>query len=72
MGRKNQDLDPGSVMNITDLISESLKTNFGLKILKLFDADPESGSGIFLIWDPGWKNTFPGSRMGKFGSGIRD
>jgi hypothetical protein len=27
---------------------------FGLKLIKFFDVDPESG--IFLILDPGWKN----------------
>jgi hypothetical protein len=33
--------DPGCGMNNPDHISESLKTNFlGVKILKLFDADP--------------------------------
>jgi hypothetical protein len=44
-------------MNISDNISESLETIFRVKILELFDADPE----IFLTLDPGWK---------KFGSGI--
>ncbi len=28
---------------------------FGLKKLKFFFADPDSGSDIFLILDPGWK-----------------
>jgi hypothetical protein len=46
-------------LNITDQISESLETIFVLKILKFFDADPES----FLTQDPGWK---------KFGSVIRE
>jgi hypothetical protein len=50
-------------MNIPDHISESLETIFGFKILKLFDVDPNPGSGIFLTRDPGWKT---------FGSGIRD
>jgi hypothetical protein len=50
MGKK-QDPDPGSAsgINIPEHISESLEKNFGLKILKFFDADPESfwpGSGI--------------------------
>jgi hypothetical protein len=31
--------------------SESLGTVLGLKILKFFDADPDPGSGIFLIRD---------------------
>ncbi len=52
-------------MNILDHISESLETMFGLKILKLFDADP--GSGIFFDPDPGWKNSDPRS-----GINIRD
>jgi hypothetical protein len=43
-------------MNIPDHISETLETVFGLKkpyLLKFFDADPDSGSGIFLTLDPG-------------------
>ncbi len=59
-------------MNIQDHISENLETIFGFKILKFFDADPDPGSGIFLIlypvsgiflsWipDPIWKNSDPG------------
>ncbi len=46
----------GSGMNIPDHISVSLETIFGFKILKLFDVDPNPGSGIFLTRDPGWKN----------------
>ncbi len=46
-------------MNIPDHISESLKTIFGLNILKFFDVDPDPGSGID-----------PGSGKKKFGSGI--
>ncbi len=38
---KNLDPDPASGMNIPDHISESLETIFELKIIKLFDADPE-------------------------------
>jgi hypothetical protein len=45
-------------MNIPDLIFENLVSIFGLKIFKLFDADP--GSCQFWIRD------------GKIGSGIRD
>jgi hypothetical protein len=54
----------GSGMNIPDHISERLETIFGgsIEILKFFNADPDPGSGIFLIRDPGWK---------KFGSGIK-
>jgi hypothetical protein len=32
--------------------SESLETNFGVEILKFFDADADPGSGIFLTLDP--------------------
>jgi hypothetical protein len=49
-------------MNIPDHIAESAETIFGVEIvLKLFDADADPGSGIFLTRDTGWK---------KFGSGI--
>jgi hypothetical protein len=47
-------------MNNPDIISESLKTIFWVKILKFFKADP--GSGMENS-DPGWK---------KFGSRIQD
>jgi hypothetical protein len=46
-------LTPGSGMNISDHISESLEKIFWDKILKFFDAD--LGSGIFLTLVPGWK-----------------
>jgi hypothetical protein len=48
-----------------DHISESLDRNhlFGLKILKLFDADPGSGMEKIRTRDTEWK---------KFKSGIRD
>jgi hypothetical protein len=49
----------GYGMNIPDHLSKSLETEFGLKILKYFYADP--GSGIYLTLDPGWKNSDPGS-----------
>jgi hypothetical protein len=39
MGKKSIS---GSGMKIPDHISESLETIFGLKILKFFDANPES------------------------------
>jgi hypothetical protein len=45
----------GSGMNIPDHFSESLETVFGLKTLKFFDADQDSGFGIVLTQDPGWK-----------------
>ena len=32
-------------------------------MLKLFDADPDPGSGIFLTLDPVWKNSNPGSEI---------
>jgi hypothetical protein len=50
-------------MNNPDHISESLETIFRVKMLKVFDADPESGMEKIWILDPGWK---------KFGSGIQD
>ncbi len=49
------DPDPGGQ---PDDISESLKNIYGVhwvKILKFFDT----------IWDPGWKNSDPGSGMEK-------
>ncbi len=61
--RKFQSQDPGSGMNIPDLICENLVLVFGLKIHKLFDADPDPGSGILstLVLYPGWKKSAPGS-----------
>jgi hypothetical protein len=50
----------GSGMNIPYHISEILETIFWLKILKFFDADPDPGSGIFFILDPGRKNSDAG------------
>jgi hypothetical protein len=32
-----------------------------VKIIKFFDADPDPGSGFFVIPVPGWKNSDPGS-----------
>jgi hypothetical protein len=46
---------------IPDHIFESLETILWVKILKFFDADTDSGSGIFLTLDPGWEI---------FGSGL--
>jgi hypothetical protein len=40
-------------MNITNHISERLETIFGLKILKFFGTDPEQGTGIRNLIDPG-------------------
>jgi hypothetical protein len=49
MGKKS---GSGSEMNNPDHISESLETIFGVKIHKIFDADPGCiGSGI-NIQDP--------------------
>jgi hypothetical protein len=48
-------------MNNPDHISESLETNFRVKILKFLDADADLDPGIILTLDPGWK---------KFRSGI--
>jgi hypothetical protein len=56
MGKKSRS---GSGMNIPDNISESLETTVWVRILELFDADP----------DPGFGNLFDaGSGMEKFGS----
>jgi hypothetical protein len=55
--------EPGSGMNIPDLIFENLVLAFGLKIPKFFDADPDPGSCQPWILDPGWE---------KIGSGIPD
>jgi hypothetical protein len=41
---KIQSQDPGSSMNIPDLIFERLGSVFGLKILQFFDADTDPGS----------------------------
>jgi hypothetical protein len=51
-------------VNISDHISESLETIFGLEMLKFFDADPVPGSGIRDLVIPG-----SGIRDGKIGSG---
>jgi hypothetical protein len=40
----------GSGMNIPDHICVGLETMFWVKILELFDAYPDSGSGIVLTW----------------------
>ncbi len=52
---KNQDPDlgSGSRMNNPDHISESLETNFWVKILIFFDADPGHGIWDGKNWDPG-------------------
>jgi hypothetical protein len=40
-------------MEILDHFSESLETNFRVKILKFFDADTDPDLAIFLTLDPG-------------------
>jgi hypothetical protein len=40
-------------MNIPDHISGSLETILGKKILKFFDANPDTGSGSRNLFDPG-------------------
>jgi hypothetical protein len=53
MGKKS---GSGSGMNTPDHISGSLEQFFGVKILKFFDAGPES----FLPWIRDGKNSDPG------------
>jgi hypothetical protein len=67
MGKKS---GSGSGINILDHISESLETIFWVKILKFFDADPESGIEKFGSWmnipDPQrcqWQQKFASSSM---------
>jgi hypothetical protein len=50
---KIQSQDPGSGMNIPDLILKNLVSVFGLKIFKFFNADPDQGSWILFTLDPG-------------------
>ncbi len=69
-------LDPGSGIekkfgSVTGIPRSVFQESFKLKILKLFEADPDPGSaifftldpepGIFLTLDPGWKNLDPRS-----------
>jgi hypothetical protein len=51
MGKKSRS---GSGMNIPEHISERLETIFGIKILKFFDADADSGSGIIFVMYSQW------------------
>jgi hypothetical protein len=55
MGKKSRS---GSGMNIPEHISESLETIFGIKILKFFDADADSGSGIIFVMYSQWADFF--------------
>ncbi len=40
---------------------QELRNNLWVKntVLKFFDVDPDLGSGIFLLLDPGWKYSNP-------------
>jgi hypothetical protein len=59
MGKKdNSDLGSGFRMKNLDHISESLETNFWVKILKLFDADPDLG---WTKFGSGIRDKQPGS-----------
>jgi hypothetical protein len=49
----------GSGMINPDHISESLETRFWVKILKFFDADPESGMEKIRIHNPGFGINIP-------------
>jgi hypothetical protein len=62
MCKKNQVPDRGCSSRI--IIPRAWEQFFGLKKLKLVDADSDPGSGIFLNRNPGWKNSD--------GFGIRD
>ncbi len=69
--------DPGSEMNIPDLLFENLVFVFGLKRHKVFDADQVPGSRILPPLDPGsgiLSTLDPGSgiRDRKIGFGILD
>jgi hypothetical protein len=68
MGKKSRSVS-GMNNNIPDHISESLETIFLVKnsysMMRIRIRDP--GSGIFLIRDPGWKNSDPA-----FGINIPD
>jgi hypothetical protein len=44
-------------MNILDHISESLETILWVKNTKFFDVNPDPGSFLPWIWDPGWKKS---------------
>jgi hypothetical protein len=56
----------GSGMNIPDLVFANLVSDFGLKILEFFDADPDQGSGILSTLDPGSEINIPDSQHCKF------
>ncbi len=60
---KNQDPDPGSGsrMKALDNISKSLETNFWVKIIKFFEADPDLGSRNLFDPGPGIQDKHPGS-----------
>jgi hypothetical protein len=50
--------EPGSGMNILDLIFENMVSVFVLKVIKFFDADPDPGS--FQPWIRDGKKSDPG------------
>jgi hypothetical protein len=56
----------GSGKNIPDLIFENLYQIFGLKILKLFDADPYPGFGNAGFNQPELSKTVPLKQRKKF------
>jgi hypothetical protein len=53
-------------MNIPEHISESLETIFGFKILKFFDADADSGSGIIFVMYSQWADFFLSQKQHNF------
>jgi hypothetical protein len=52
-------------MNIPYHFPDGLETVLRVKILKFFNVVQDSGSGIFLTLDPGWKNSDPGKKKSR-------
>jgi hypothetical protein len=70
---KNPAPDPGSgMMNNPDHFSECLRDSFRAKNvkIKLFDADPDPGSRIFLIPDPRHSSRSTVRRIISSGNGV--
>jgi hypothetical protein len=54
---------PGSETNITVLTLRTYCQILGLKILKFFDADPDSGTGCCQLWIGFWGSKYLDSMM---------